>query len=272
MAMTAVRTIAVVIPTLDEADRVARAVASALAAGAPPASGPGPLPRATEHESARTSGREIGQERRRESGEVPIRPDVVVVDGGSRDDTVERARRAGARVLDSPRGRGRQLDRGWRATPAEIVLFLHADTMLPMGWSEAVIDAMEDETVSGGAFRFEFDARGEGSKGLGWRVLELGVALRVTLFGLPYGDQALFCRRAVLEGAGGVPDVAILEDLDLVRLIKRAGRLRMLPLRVRTSPRRHRHGVVATISRHALALAGFFLGVDRGWIARRVRG
>lgn len=264
--MSAAVTLAVVIPALDEADRVGAAVASALDRA--PATG-----------GARASTRRSpapDEERRSAPGRGPDHDgdadrsaavDVVVVDGGSRDDTAGVARRAGARVIASPPGRGRQLDCGWRATKAEAVLFLHADTVLPAGWRAAVTDALQDAAVSGGAFRF-----GLAERGAVWRLIEWGVAVRVSLFGLPYGDQAIFVRRSVLEASGGVPDVAILEDLDLVRAIKRAGRLRVLPGRVRTSARRHRGRVVATVSRHALGLAGFFLGVDRRWLARRVRG
>jgi rSAM/selenodomain-associated transferase 2 len=194
--------------------------------------------------------------------------EVIVIDGGSVDGTAEAARRAGARVVDSEPGRGRQLDLGWRSARAGVVLFLHADSVLPRGWRQAVERALEEPSVAGGAFRLGFEERG-----LRWRLLELGVRLRVNLLKLPYGDQALFVRRTVLEASGGVPHVEILEDLDLVRAIRRSGRLELLPEIVRTSGRRHRsHGLVHTITRHALALVGFYLGLDRAWIAQKVRG
>ncbi len=241
--MTATRAIAVVIPTLDEADRVGAAVESAVGGSLRPAASGSPP-----------------------SGRSPCTVEVLVVDGGSQDGTTDVARSRGARVLDSSPGRGRQLDVGWRATTAPVVVFLHADTVLPAGWCEAVTSALDDEAVAGGAFRFGLHERG-----LSWRVLEWGVALRVSLFGLPYGDQALFVRRGVLETCGGVPDVPILEDLDLVRAIKGAGTLRVVAATARTSARRHRGGFTSTVSRHALALAGYYLGLDRRWLARRVR-
>ncbi len=244
--MSSADAIAVVIPALDEAERVGRAVASALEGAT---DGP-----------ARETGETAETEGLRDF------VDVWVVDGGSRDATVAEARRAGARAIAVEAGRGRQLDAGWRATSADVVLFLHADTRLPPRWREGVRSVLEDVTVAGGAFRYGVDERGAA-----WRLLEWGVALRVGLFKLPYGDQAIFVRRRVLAAAGGVPHVAILEDLDLVRLIKRHGRLAMLPQSVTTSARRHRGQWLATLSRHALALAGFFLGVDRAWLARRVR-
>src|SRR5690606_25572544 len=94
--------------------------------------------------------------------------------------------------------------------------------------------------------------------------------------GLPYGDQALFARRTALEAAGGVPPVALLEDLDLVRALQRQGRVVRVPLPVVTSARRYlRHGVLRVWWRNALTLAGWRLGLDRGrlaaWYRRRAR-
>jgi rSAM/selenodomain-associated transferase 2 len=194
--------------------------------------------------------------------------DVVVVDGGSRDGTPECARSAGARVLESERGRARQLRAGVRATEGETVLLLHADTRLSPGWKEAVEDALRDPGVVAGAFRLRFEDRG-----LAFRVLEWGVRLRVAVLGLPYGDQALFVRRGVLDELGGIPQVDFMEDLDLVSALKRRGRLRVLPLPVTTSGRRYRQaGVLRTTGLHLLAALLWSLGVDRARIKRWVRG
>ena len=94
-----------------------------------------------------------------------------------------------------------------------VVLFLHADTRLEPGWSEAVERALEDPGVAGGAFRLRFDE----PRASAMRLIELGVALRARFGGLPYGDQALFVRKRVLDQAGGISPVPIFEDLDLVR-------------------------------------------------------
>lgn len=215
--------LSVVVPALDEASGIAETVASAAAPGV----------------------------------------EVIVVDGGSRDGTPERARAAGARVLQTTPGRARQLGMGGREARGEVVLFLHADTRLPPGWPEAVRAALRDPQVAGGAFRFRFDARGPLL-----RLVEWGTCLRVALLRLPYGDQALFLRREVLEAAGGVPEVPIMEDLDLVRAIRRRGRLALLPLPAVTSARRYRErGVLRTVGRNAVAAAGFYLGVERQRIA-----
>ena len=219
-------TISVVIPTLDEAPGIVRAVESVIAPGV----------------------------------------EVIVVDGGSRDETRRLARDAGARVLESVRGRARQLRLGGENSTGEVVLFLHADTQLESGWQEGVRRALSDPECAGGAFAFRFAERGTRER---W--IERGVALRVAIFRLPYGDQALFVRRSVLERMGGMPIVPMMEDLDLVRAIKRAGRLEMLGQTATTSSRRYAEGgTLRTIGLHQLALLGWWLGWDRARLAARM--
>ncbi|MCP5068439.1 MAG: glycosyltransferase family 2 protein [bacterium] len=198
--------------------------------------------------------------------------DVIVSDGGSVDATAQRARREGARVVHSEPGRARQMAAGAEAAaaadseaagPADVICFLHADTHLPPRWSDAVRRALADPEVAGGAFAFRFS--GEGAR---LRFIEAWVRLRVRLFGLPYGDQALFVRRSVLEAMGGVPQVPLMEDLDLVRGLKRHGRLALLREAVATSPRRYeRRGFARTLVRNLLALAAWRFGIDRSRVA-----
>jgi hypothetical protein len=129
-----------------------------------------------------------------------------------------------------------------------------------------VREALADPSVAGGAFRLRFDDRGPA-----FRLLEWGVRLRVALFALPYGDQAIFVRRRVLDEVGGIPDASFMEDLDLVRAIRSRGRLRVLSLPVITSARRYRQqGVLRTVLLHAVAALGWALGVDRTRIERWV--
>jgi len=219
-------TISVVIPTLDEASCIVQAVESVTAP------------------------------------EV----EVIVVDGGSRDESCRLARDAGARVLVSPRGRARQLRLGGEKSTGNVVLFLHADTRLESGWQAAVLQALSDPACAGGAFAFRFAERGVRERWIEW-----GVALRIALFRLPYGDQALFVRRSVLERMGGIPIVSIMEDLDRVRGIKRAGRLRMLASKATTSSRRYaRSGGLRTVLRHQFALLGWWLDWDRERLAERI--
>ena len=148
----------------------------------------------------------------------------------------------------------------------DVILFLHADTRLESGWSEGVREALSDPACAGGAFRFRFAERGARERWVEW-----GVALRIALLRLPYGDQAIFVRRSVLERMGGMPIVPIMEDLDLVAAIKRAGRLRMLDRVATTSSRRYvRRGVMRTVLDHQIALLGWWLDWDRTRLAERM--
>jgi len=222
--------VAVVIPALDEAGRIAEAIASAAAVDA------------------------------------QVDAEIVVADGGSRDGTPERAAACGARIVRSSKGRAQQLEAGVHASDAEVLLFLHADTRLPRGWAGAVAEALGDPRVVGGAFRFAFDERSPALRFVQW-----GARLRSEWLRLPYGDQALFVRRRVLEAIGGIPRVPVMEDLDLVAAMKRAGRIVILPLAVTTSARRYTaHGVWRTFARHAVALLAWRLGVDRARVAEWV--
>ncbi|MDJ0787169.1 MAG: TIGR04283 family arsenosugar biosynthesis glycosyltransferase [Myxococcota bacterium] len=220
--------IAVVIPTLHEAERVQDAIHSAL----------------------------VDQ------------VDVLVSDGGSRDATREIARDAGARVIASPPGRALQLQTGFEAAQeADVVMFLHADTVLPRGWADALRHALADPAVVGGAFGFRFLEEGRRE-----RVVEWGVDVRMRRFALPYGDQAIFARRPALEAVGGIPQVPIMEDVDLVQRLRGHGRLVQLPLSVRTSSRRYReHGFARMVVRNFLAVMARALAVDRAAIARWYR-
>lgn len=244
------------IPALDEAASIEAAIASARSTsawGSGSARGPGPAA-GPDPQAAPDLVRDPEIE-------------VVVVDGGSRDATAARARAAGARVLTAAGGRAPQLDAGWRASRGDAVLFLHADSRLPEGWAAAVCAALADPQVAVGAFQLRFDPCPPALA-----VIEWGARRRARWFGLPYGDQALFARRADLEAIGGIPTVPIFEDLDLVRALRRRGRLALLPLDVATSSRRYlRRGVLRTWARHALALGAWRLGLDRGRVAAWVR-
>jgi uncharacterized protein len=193
--------------------------------------------------------------------------EVVVVDGGSRDATPTLAREAGAFVVESERGRAQQLRCGSQHANGDWIVFLHADTRLPEGWLEAIGRAAAEPACAGGAFALGFEERG-----FFFRWIEFWVAVRNAILRLPYGDQAIFVRRSVLEAMGGVPRVPILEDLDLVRGIRARGRLRLLSLSVTTSGRRYlRGGRLRTVLLHQWALVGWWLGWDRARLAERLR-
>jgi rSAM/selenodomain-associated transferase 2 len=186
--------------------------------------------------------------------------EVIVADGGSDDATADAARRAGARVVASPRGRGVQLDRGARAATGEWLVFLHADTRLEHGWSAAVL-ALPPNVV-GGAFRLTVDSRRRA-----YRAIEAGVALRCRLFHLPFGDQGIFVRRGVYGMIGGFPPFPVMEDVAFAQRLARAGPMVFPPVRAFTSARRWEEGGVMATTLRNLGLQALYAA---GWSPERL--
>jgi len=152
--------------------------------------------------------------------------ELLVVDGGSRDGTVAMARLAGARVTQASGGRGAQLAQGARQTTAPWLLFLHGDTRLPRGWTDAVTRALaqaqsQSQSQTGAPVGWYFQL-GIEAAGPGLRLLQVGVALRSRWLQRPYGDQGLLVRRDAYLAAGGFRPLPLMEDLDLVERL--AGR------------------------------------------------
>jgi len=170
--------------------------------------------------------------------------------------------------VEAPRGRARQMNAGAAVSRADWLLFLHADTRLPPGWRAAIADADRRGSIAIGCFRFALDSRT-------WfaRIIEAGVRVRVRLLGLPYGDQALFVRRSQFERAGGFAELPIMEDVDLVRRMRRAGALFRSPLPAVTSARRwERDGWSRRTLRHLMLISLYFCGVSPERLVRLDRG
>jgi hypothetical protein len=194
--------------------------------------------------------------------------EVLLCDGGSTDRTVEVARAAGARVMKTKKGRARQMNAGAARAEGPYVLFLHADTRLPWGWDLAVRHVLRGADVSAGAFALGIDGPGADLRAVEWLV-----NLRSRFLGIPYGDQALFLRREAFESLGGFREMPIMEDYELVRRLRRIGRVRICPLRVMTSARRWRElGLWRTSALNKLVVAGYHLGVPPRVLARVYRG
>jgi rSAM/selenodomain-associated transferase 2 len=189
--------------------------------------------------------------------------EVIVVDGGSRDRTVEIARAAcWPRVETAPRGRASQMNTGARIATGEVLLFLHADASLPAGAAAYVEGALADPRVVAGAFRTCHVAEGARAP---WLHL---ADLRSRYSRLPYGDQALFVRREAFFRAGGFPEQPLMEDLELSRRLSRLGRIAVVPARVRVSGRRFlAHPIRDTLLVNAFPLL-YRLGVPARALAR----
>ena len=198
--------------------------------------------------------------------------EIVVVDGGSSDGTVARAKSTSKAVgplpaihlLTAPPGRARQMNAGAAASRGNILLFLHADTELPDGAVAAVTRACGDVGCVGGRFDVRFDTSH------GWApVIATLMNWRSRWTGIATGDQALFVRRDVFTRLGGFPDIPLMEDIEFTRRLKRQGRLAALRLRVTTSYRRwERNGAVGTILLMWLLRALYWLGMSPERLAR----
>ena len=161
------------------------------------------------------------------------RCDVLVVDGGSEDGTVDIVRRAGHRAIVCERGRGCQMHKGATAASADVLWFLHADTHPPPHAADQILEALAWPDVVGGNFALRFD----GAAAMPARLLtRLYPSFR--LLGLSYGDSGIFVRTAVYRDIGGFQPFPIFEDLDLIKRVKRRGRFVHLPCELVTSSRR----------------------------------
>lgn len=219
--------ITVVIPTLNEADEIAEAVAT-------------------------------------------VRGDaeqVIVVDGGSTDDTVALARAAGARVCVS-RGANRAtaLNTGAALSRSDVVYFVHADCRPPPGFADDIRVALADG-AGAGCFRMRFDSDH-------WLLQLSGWLTRVDVNLFRFGDQSLFVRSDVLRSVGGFDEeLSVMEDQDLVRRLRRRARFVILPRSVTTSAREYRRGGVyrTQLLVYPLVVALFHLGMPPRRLARTYR-
>jgi len=181
----------------------------------------------------------------------------IVVDGGSQDDTCDIAAGYGATVLRVSGGRALQQNAAAAVARGRILLFLHADTLLPKGYANAIRAALDDPSIVAGAFRFRADDE-RPVMGL----VEWVTNLRSRLLQLPYGDQGIFLERRVFDEMGGFPPMPIMEDFVLMRRLRARGRVLTLPDAAVTSARRWRRmGIIRTTLVNQIMILGFLGGV-----------
>ncbi len=223
--------ISVIIPTLNEAANVDRAIAS--------------IP-------------------------MSLQVEVIIVDGGSIDLTVEIAQTKSVKVLTATGGRAVQMNAGARVATGEILLFLHADTILPPDFVRLVHGALSPVTARipvAGAFALKIDAPQ-------WRLrlVEWGANWRSRHGQMPYGDQAIFLTAKTFDRVGGFPELPIMEDFQLMRELGRLGRIEIVSTPVTTSARRWlKRGIFQTTALNQLIILAYLAGVSPNQLSRWYR-
>ncbi|MDZ8056562.1 MAG: TIGR04283 family arsenosugar biosynthesis glycosyltransferase [Aulosira sp. ZfuVER01] len=191
--------------------------------------------------------------------------EVIVVDGGSQDDTVAIAQSLGVKVITSSPGRAVQMNAGEVAASGEILLFLHADTHLPPGFDAMIRTVLQQPKTVAGAFNLRIDA-----SGWGMRLVEWGVKMRSHFLQMPYGDQAIFITKELFQQIGGFPELPIMEDFELIRRLKSVGKIAIITEPVVTSARRWlRKGILQTTLINQIVIIAYLLGISpqriRSW-------
>lgn len=189
--------------------------------------------------------------------------EVIVVDGGSTDDTLRLAAPLADGVTSSARGRGLQMNAGAALASGEILLFLHADTQLPRSAPALIVEA-----IAQGACWGRFDVRIDGRLG-GLGMVALMMNWRSRLTGIATGDQAIFVTRAAFDQQGGFPAIPLMEDIAFSVTMKKIGRPACLAEKVTTSGRRwEKHGLLRTILTMWRLRLRFYLGASPHQLAR----
>ncbi|WP_315785768.1 TIGR04283 family arsenosugar biosynthesis glycosyltransferase [Fischerella sp. JS2] len=184
--------------------------------------------------------------------------EIIVVDGGSQDETVNIAKSLGVKVISAAAGRAKQMNAGAAVASGEILLFLHADTCLPLGFDVMVREALAQPGVFAGAFALRI-----GAEQPSLRVIEWGVNVRSRFLQMPYGDQAIFLTKKIFNYVGGFPDLPIMEDFELMRRLRSLGKITIISVPIITSARRWlKKGVWQTTFLNQIVIIAYFLGIS----------
>lgn len=201
------------------------------------------------------------------STELSTNVEVIVVDGGSDDDTAAIAQSLGITVISSPPGRAIQMNKGAAIASGEILLFLHADTRLPPGFDQMIRTALQPPQTIAGAFALRIDAP---DWGLRW--VEWGVKLRSRLWQMPYGDQAIFVTKQAFDKITGFPQTPIMEDFQLITKLKSISKITLIEVPVITSARRWlKKGIFKTTLLNQSIIIAYLCGVSPAQIRKWYR-
>ena len=191
--------------------------------------------------------------------------ELIVVDGGSRDATVEQAQLRADQVILAPRGRALQMNAGAEKASGDVLLFLHADTRLPAEADRVVLNGLDRSRRAWGRFDVKIDGRSPLLPVVAWLM-----GLRSRLTGIATGDQAIFVRREAFQAVGGFPAIALMEDIAMCKRLKRLGRPLCLRACVTAYGRRwEKNGVLSTILLMWRLRFAYFLGADPKQLARQ---
>jgi rSAM/selenodomain-associated transferase 2 len=185
--------------------------------------------------------------------------EVIVADGDPRGSTIRAIRNRDVIRLTAMMGRGSQMNAGARIAQGRVLLFLHADTTIPTHAPERIMEACASPAIVGGAFDLSI-----ASSVLMLRIIARAASLRSRLTRIPYGDQAIFIKKSFFTMFDGFAQIPIMEDIELMRRIRRAGhRIIILPDRVSTSARRwEKNGICFTSIRNLIISTFYYLGVS----------
>jgi uncharacterized protein len=192
------------------------------------------------------------------SSAADVSHEIIVVDGDSSGDTIAHISDLNVITLTAPRGRASQMNAGATKACGDILLFLHADTLLPSKAFPKIVAALSDKRFIGGAFDLEIQNRR-------WIFRAIGQAAswKYRLTRVPYGDQAIFMHKSYFKNIGGYAAIPLMEDVELMRRVKRQGwRINILPEAVTTSSRKWENdGVFHTIMRNWIIQSLYLFGV-----------
>jgi rSAM/selenodomain-associated transferase 2 len=191
--------------------------------------------------------------------------EVIVIDGDEEGTTINAVKNREVIKGMSPRGRGRQMNKGASVARGDILLFLHTDTELPENALEAISSVMDDTSYAGGAF--DLGIRSHRSV---FRLIERLVNIRTRLTKIPYGDQAIFIRKTVFDTMNGFKEIPLMEDVEFMRRMKRLGlKICIIPQKVETSPRRwEEEGIICCTLRNWILRGLYYIGVKPGKLVK----